>query len=205
MRFATLLATPGVTEICELRSPFGFMAFHGGNLERMTDEIAEVAAERSGSSLYAVVQAPPLREHLPSTEVNPEASPALARFLSHVEVVVALHGYGRQGLWTSLLVGGTNRQLAHTLADNLRAYLPDYEVVDDPAAIPSDLRGQHPRNPVNRPTGAGVQLELPPRVRGLTPHAAGFERVDGRIAPTDALIDALVATAAHWALSGREP
>ncbi|MEY2407214.1 MAG: hypothetical protein QOG39_2130, partial [Acidimicrobiaceae bacterium] len=30
--FSELLAHPGVEEVCELRSPFGVMAFHGGNL-----------------------------------------------------------------------------------------------------------------------------------------------------------------------------
>ena len=86
MRFAELLATPGVEELCELRSTFGFMAFHGGNLERVTDVIASVAAERSGASLYAVVQPPPMREHLPSTQVSPDASPVLARFLDHAQL-----------------------------------------------------------------------------------------------------------------------
>ena len=38
-------------------------------------------------------------------------------------------------------------------------------LVDDVAEIPSGLRGQHPRNPVNRPANHGVQLELPPTAR----------------------------------------
>jgi phage replication-related protein YjqB (UPF0714/DUF867 family) len=32
--------------------------------------------------------------------------------------------------------------------------------------MPEALRGVHPSNPVNRAPGGGVQLELPPRVRG---------------------------------------
>ena len=35
--FAELLALPGVEEHCELRSTFGFMAYHGGALEEATD------------------------------------------------------------------------------------------------------------------------------------------------------------------------
>ena len=42
-----LLAQPGVEEVCELRSRFGVMALHGGNLERGTDVIAAAAAERA--------------------------------------------------------------------------------------------------------------------------------------------------------------
>ncbi len=198
MRFRELLATDGVEEVSELRSRFGVMAFHGGNLERMTDEIATVAAERSGASLYAVIQTFPMREHLPSIEVSPDASDRLAEFVDHVDVVIAVHGYGREGMWTDLLLGGRNRQLAAHLAGHMRSALPDYSIVDDAEAIPVPLRGFHPENPVNRPRQGGVQLELPPRVRGLTPHASAFDRVNGRIPPTNALIDALVAAIETW-------
>ena len=43
--FKALLDTTGVREVCELRSRVGFMAYHGGNLEEMTDVIAHRAAE----------------------------------------------------------------------------------------------------------------------------------------------------------------
>lgn len=198
MRFRELLANEGVEEVCELRSRFGVMAFHGGNLERMTDEIATVAAERAGASLYAVIQTFPMREHLPSIEVSPDASDTLAEFVDHVDVVIAVHGYGREGLWTSTLLGGSNRHLASSLASRLRVHLPAFHAVDDTEAIPTELRGMHRDNPVNQPPFGGVQIELPPRVRGLTPHAARFERIDGRIPWTESLICALSETAAAW-------
>jgi phage replication-related protein YjqB (UPF0714/DUF867 family) len=169
-RFAELLAHDGVEEDLVLRSRFGFLAFHGGNLEVGTDVVAADAADAAGASLYAVRQPEGLRWHLPSVEVTPEDSPALGAFLDHVEVAVALHGYGRDGQWTTLLAGGRNRALAAHVAEHLRAALPEgYEVVDDLAAIPPELRGVHPDNPVNRCPGGGVQLELPPRVRSRTP------------------------------------
>ena len=111
-RFAELLAHDGVEEDLELRSPFGLMAFHGGNLEEGTDVIAAAVAEQAGASLYAVRQPVGLRWHLPSVEVGPADSPALAAFLDHVDVAVAIHGYGRDGMWTTLLLGGRNRDLA---------------------------------------------------------------------------------------------
>jgi phage replication-related protein YjqB (UPF0714/DUF867 family) len=205
VRFAELLALPDVHEHVSLGSSFGFMAFHGGNLERMTDEIASVAAERCGASLYTVVQEYPRREHLPSTQVTPDASSKLASFLDHVDVVIAIHGYGRQGMWTSLLLGGKNRVLAHQLGSNLRLTLPDYVIVDDLVEVPTDLSGQHRDNPCNRPRLGGVQLELPPRVRGLTPHAADQPRTDGRIPATNALIDGLVMTAEQWTARATVP
>jgi phage replication-related protein YjqB (UPF0714/DUF867 family) len=181
-----------------LRSRFGFMAFHGGNLERMTDVIASKAAEQCGASLYAVRQPAPMKQHIASTKVRPEESDALAGFLEHVEVVIAVHGYGRDGLWQSLLLGGQNRPLAAHVGDHLRAELPEFSIVDDMEQIPTDLAGQHPHNPVNKPAQTGVQLELPPRVRGLTPHALTMERVDGRIAWTNSVIRALSNAVTTW-------
>jgi len=196
--FAALLATPGVEEVLEFRSPFGFMAFHGGGLEEVTDVVASLAAEQSDASYYAVLHPRALDVHLPSTAFRPEGSPQLAAFLDHVEVAVAVHGFGRVGFWTSLLVGGTNRALADHLADHLRPALPEYEIVTDLEAIPDGLRGLHRRNPVNRPRDGGVQLELPPRVRGRTPLSPP-PGPDGLSPPTRALIDALAAAARSWA------
>jgi len=198
-RFAELLAHDGVEEDLELRSSFGFMAFHGGNLEEGTDVIAAAAAEQAGASLYAVRQPSSLRWHLPSIEVGPQDSAALAAFLAHVEVAVAVHGYGREGLWTSVLLGGQHRALADHLADHLRAALPGYDVVSDLAAIPIDLRGVHRRNPVNLPTAGGVQLELPPRTRSRTVPLWAELPPDEPIPHQVALIGALVAAARTWA------
>jgi phage replication-related protein YjqB (UPF0714/DUF867 family) len=164
-RFAELLASDGVEEDVELRSTFGFMAFHGGNLEEGTDVIAAAAAEAAGASLYAVRQPVGLRWHIPSTQVSPAESPALDAFLGHVQVAVAVHGYGRDGMWTTLLLGGQHRPLAAHVGAHLRTGLPGYTVVDDLGAVPGELRGVHPDNPVNRCAGGGVQLELPPRTR----------------------------------------
>ncbi len=195
--FDELLAHPGVEEVSELGSTFGFMAYHGGSLEEVTDVVAREAAARSGASLYAVVQPPDFRWHIPSTAVRPEQSTALAAFLDHVDVVVTVHGYGRQDFWTTLLLGGRNRVLAEHLAGHLHTTLPDYTVVTDLDEIPQALRGLHPENPVNLPRGGGVQLELPPRVRGRSPIWADWEG-PGLVPHTEALIDGLAAAARSW-------
>jgi phage replication-related protein YjqB (UPF0714/DUF867 family) len=186
--FADLLAHDGVTERVELASRFGFMAFHGGSLERGTAEVAVAAAAASGASLYTVEQPEDLRWHLPSHLVGPEGSPGLAKFLDHIDVVVSIHGYGREGFWTRLLLGGGNRELAARVGAALRAGVPGFDVVDDLDAIPAALRGLHPENPVNRARAGGVQLELPPRVRNLGPH--------GRPEYVDALVAALAGVVA---------
>jgi phage replication-related protein YjqB (UPF0714/DUF867 family) len=192
--FADLLAQPGVIETLELRSRFGFLAFHGGSLEQVTDTIAIAAADRSNASLYVVAQPPELRWHIPSRLVTPDASPKLRDFLDHVEVAVAIHGYGREGRWTDILVGGGNRELGALVADAVSAALPDYTVVRDLHQVPAELRGLHPDNPVNKLRGGGVQLELPPRVRGLGPVWADWAG-PGLPPPTTALIEALASVA----------
>jgi len=194
--FAQLLAHDGVTEECELRGPFGFMAFHGGGLEETTDVIARAAAERADASYYGVLHPPHWELHLPSTRVAPSQSPTLAAFIDHVDVVVTVHGFGRPALMTSLLLGGQNRELAAHVAGHLRAALPAYDVLDDLDAIPKELRGIHDRNPVNLPTHRGVQIELPPRVRGSSPLWWDWE---GGLTPhTEALIAALAEAATTY-------
>lgn len=201
--FAELLERPGVTELCELRGRFGFCAFHGGNLERVTEQIAAEAAARSGASFYGVLQPSGMRHHIPSALVSPAESPKLESFIDHCDVVVAVHGYGRRGHFTSLLVGGQNRELASHVAHHVRAELPAYRTIDEIEEIPRALRGLHPDNPCNLPSRGGVQLELPPRIRGLSPLARYWPSTapDQRRFPhVDRLIDGLAAAAASWAV-----
>jgi len=199
-QFGDLLAHDGVEEVLELRGRFGFMAYHGGSLEEMTDVVARAAAEQSGASYYGVHQPPDLQWHLPSTAIDPGASPALAAFLEHVDVVVTIHGFGRQGFWATLLLGGGNRELADHLGGELRVALPAYEIATDLERIPLPLRGLHPRNPVNLPRGGGVQIELPPRVRGQSPLWWDWDG-PGLTPHTLALVDALARAAATWPLA----
>jgi phage replication-related protein YjqB (UPF0714/DUF867 family) len=168
---AELLAHDGVVEELALRSTVGFLALHGGSLERETDQIAREAAEAAGASLYALSQPDDLRWHIPSVRMDPADSSALGWFLDHVDVVLSVHGYGRDGMFTTLLLGGANRSVATHAAGHLRDALPGYRVEDDLGAIPKLLRGQHPDNPVNRTRGGGVQIELPPRIRLQGPNA----------------------------------
>lgn len=197
--FAELLATPGVDEVCELRGRFGFMAYHGGALEEMTDVIARTAAERSGASYYGVHQPKGMEWHIPSTKVSPDASDLLAEFLEHVDIVVTVHGFGRRGYFATLLLGGQNRDLAEHVGASLRIRLPAYEIATDLERIPNELRGLHARNPVNLPRLQGVQIELPPRVRGTTPLFWDWE---GPSLPphTASLVDGLVEAATTWEL-----
>ena len=197
-QFAELLAMDGVQEVCELRSRIGFMAYHGGSLEEQTDVIAGLAAERSGASYYAVLQPDDVQWHIPSHKVSPRSSPQLRGFIDHVSIVITIHGFGRRDHFTSVLLGGQNRNLADHVARHLTPRLPDYEIVTELDRIPKDLRGLHPDNPVNLPSEQGVQIELPPRIRGSSPIWADWDRTE-MVPPMASLIDGLVDAAALWA------
>jgi phage replication-related protein YjqB (UPF0714/DUF867 family) len=186
--WSELLARSDVIERAVRRSPVGLMAFHGG-LEGGTLEIAAGAADECGASLYTVEQPVGLRWHVPSNTVDPACAPALAQWLSHVEVAIAVHGYGRPSRPRQVLLGGTNRRFAALIGEALQASLAGFAIVDDLALIPVELRGLHPANPVNRPVAGGVQLELPPSARGTSPGSDGARSL---------VVQALVAAIRNW-------
>jgi phage replication-related protein YjqB (UPF0714/DUF867 family) len=207
---ADLLREPGVEEILELRSEVGFMALHGGTQDRVTDEIAVQAAARAGASLYAVVQPPNLRWHIPSYRHDPAESDALRRFLDHARVVISVHGYGCDGWWMdwrppgyegsrlgrfharqAFLLGGRDRDRALALGERLRKALPDYPALDDLAQFPKGAWGVDERNPVNLAAEGGVQVECPARVRGLGSPSC---RADIPV-----LVEVLASVACEWA------
>ena len=97
------------------------MALHGGSLERGTAEVARRAARRLRRvALRRRAARRPAVAH-PVAPVRPGGrARTSAAFLDHVEVVISVHGYGREGWWTRLLVGGANRELAARAADTLR-------------------------------------------------------------------------------------
>jgi phage replication-related protein YjqB (UPF0714/DUF867 family) len=192
-----LLTDPGVTEEVVLRSRFGFMAIHGGGLEQMTDVIAERAADAADASLYVVRHPDHYPHHLPSARYRAAESERLAEFLSHVDVAVSLHGYGRIGRSTHLLAGGGNRALAEHVATHVT--VPGYQVITDIDAIPRELRGLHPDNPVNQVRAGGTQLELTPRIRGISPRSQ-LPGDDGISPATSGLVQGLVAAARSWGL-----
>lgn len=162
--FDRLLSCCDVEEHVVLGSRLGFLALHGG-IEPGTEGIARVAAATTGASAYVVTQPRSLGWHISSHHIDPARVPRLAAFLDHVDVAVSVHGYFRPERPDAILVGGGRRDLAGDLAARLRTVVDEMPVVDDVARIPRAMRGVDPRNPVNRPRGGGVQLELPHRAR----------------------------------------
>ena len=206
-----LLDIPGVEEECVLRSVVGFMALHGGSQDRGTDRIARRAAERSGASFYAIVQPEWLRVHLTSRRHDPDHSAALRGFLTHVRIAISIHGFGRDSfaLWidptlgfmidpygpavrngqtaplTGIIVGGQNAALLDSARDLLRDRFPGFHVADERLRL-----GFHPQNPANLPAAHGVQIELPPGLRGIGDY--GERLLPGDDEVTSELLAALI-------------
>jgi phage replication-related protein YjqB (UPF0714/DUF867 family) len=188
MDLADLLAIPGIKEECILRSNVGFLALHGGSQDRGTDQIARRAAEEAGASYYAIVQPPGLRVHLTSRLHDPRHSAKLRSFCAHVDVAISVHGFGRDSfaLWhdpgrgliveaygpamrgaqtgplRGIILGGRNAPLLEAARELFRGRFDGYHVADERVRL-----GFHPDNPVNLPSAHGVQIELPPGLRGI--------------------------------------
>jgi phage replication-related protein YjqB (UPF0714/DUF867 family) len=188
MDLAELLTLPGVREECVLRSRVGFLALHGGSQDRGTAQIAQRAAEQTDSSYYAIVQPCGLRVHLTSRLHNPAHSAQLRAFLEHVDIAVSVHGFGRDGfaLWLDpdrglmiepygpemkghqtgplrgIIVGGRNTPLLDAARQLFHGRFTGYHLADERVRL-----GFHPDNPVNLPSAHGVQVELPPGLRGI--------------------------------------
>lgn len=211
MDLADLLALPGVEEVCELRSSVGFLALHGGSQDRGTHEIASQAAERSGASYYAIVQPPDLRVHLTSRKHDPAQSEKFSAFLEHVDLAISVHGFGRDSLTLAVdfgraaciepygperrgrqtgplqgvILGGLNPNLVDIGRTLLADRFPGYRVGGEQIRL-----GFHPENPVNLPKAHGVQIELPPSLRGIG--AFGEHLIPSSDGLVPDVIDALV-------------
>ena len=188
MDLAELLSWPGVQEICELGSAVGLMALHGGSQDRGTHEIASRTAQQTGASYYTIIQPSRLRFHLTSRHHNPDDSDQLQAFLQHVEIAISVHGFGRDrfaltadpvggvvvepygpalrgrqsGPLRGIIVGGGNAELLDVARRLFHDRFTGYHVADERVRL-----GFHPDNPVNLPSLHGVQVELPPGLRGI--------------------------------------
>ena len=229
MDLAELLMMPGVREEFVLRSNVGFMALHGGSQDRGTEQIARRAAEQVGASYYAIVHPSGLRVHLTSRLHDPDHSACLRAFLDHVEVAISVHGFGRDGfaLWRDpsrglviepygpalrgkqtaplrgIIVGGLNEQLLHEARQLFDGRFAGYHVADERVRL-----GFHPDNPVNLPSAHGVQVELPPGLRGIGAFGETLiPRQDGVVREVVAALVELATRAAACcsALPGLEP
>ncbi len=189
---SNFLKSSEVFEEFSIRSEIGIMAYHGGTLEKATDSIARETAEQTGASYYGLIQTNDDPLHFPSTKLNEYASEILNEFFQHVKLVITIHGYGREHLFHSVLLGGRNRALASHIASFLKIELPDYSFISDIEDIPKELRGLHPKNPVNIPPFTGVQVELPPTLRWNREEWGWSDNSGvGRAKHVDAIISAL--------------
>jgi phage replication-related protein YjqB (UPF0714/DUF867 family) len=150
---------------------------------------------------------------------DPEHSAHLRAFLEHVDVAISLHGFGREGfaLWLDpggglivepygpavrgkqtgplrgIIVGGLNAPLLEAARELFQGRFAGYHVADRRVRL-----GFHPDNPVNLPTAHGVQVELPPGLRGIGDFGESLHpRQDGIVSEVVAALVELAAQAAE--------
>jgi len=93
-----------------------------------------------------------------------------------------LYGPALRGTQTGplrgIIVGGRNSDLLQAARRHLRDRFAGYHVADERVRL-----GFHPDNPVNLPSAAGIQIELPPGLRGIGDFGECLEpREDGVVA-----------------------
>ncbi|MEU6769924.1 poly-gamma-glutamate hydrolase family protein [Streptomyces sp. NPDC046759] len=183
---------PMVATLVPGRGGIGLLALHGSN-EGGTAQLAETVARRCGATSLVFTQPGARRPvHIPSPRMAADDCVLLREFLERVRLTVSLHGHMRPEAPHSVFLGGRHREAAQVLAEALTAHAPRFPAVTDLTAIPSGLRGVHPRNPVNLTPLGGVQVELPLPART----SGGTDNPPGRVA--DALaagVEALGRTA----------
>ena len=105
-----------------------------------------------------------------------------------MDIAISVHGFGREGfaLWLDadrgliiepygpavqgkqteplrgIILGGLNAQLLDSARRLFQRRFAGYHVADERIRL-----GFHPDNPVNLPSAHGVQVELPPGLRGI--------------------------------------
>ena len=166
--FDELLAHPGVEEIVELRSTFGFMAYHGGSLEEVTDVVATAAAEQAGASLYA---RPPAAPASGGTSRRPRCDPEHSQALARVP-----RSRGRRRDRARLRARGHLDDAARRRPEpharrprRVRTCGPRCPTTRSPPTSTRSrraLRGLHPENPANLPRAGACSSSCRPACEG---------------------------------------
>jgi phage replication-related protein YjqB (UPF0714/DUF867 family) len=169
--FQIALADPGMQEYSELHSNIGVMAFHGGAIEKGTEQIARCIADKTNSSFYIASgrkTSNNLSLHVTSTSILSTDSQKLSDFLFSVKTAISIHGHNRDD---KIYVGGLNKELRLKVALQLAKAFPG-RVVSDVSKMPNDLSATSEKNIVNAPIYKGVQIELP---KSLRPYDSDYD------------------------------
>lgn len=137
-------------EVIERDSPVAVLALHGGAIEPGTDTLARAVAGEE-FSFYAFRSLAPEKgrlHHVTSHRFDEPRCLALAR---RSRVALSIHGHDGATPW--VFPGGRNPALRRMVMDALiRSRVP--------VRFSPRLMGLHPRNVVNLPETAGVQIEV---------------------------------------------
>ena len=160
-------------------SPVSVIAFHGGQIEEGTTEIAREIARLGQYKYYSFIgkkQNKNLELHITSTKFDHK--PCMEMVVNSV-ATIAVHGADEPE--DLIYVGGKNFVHAHFIKYELR--LDGFKVVDE---IRPGLEGYSPLNLCNRNMrNAGVQLELSEGLRARLFGVPDWKKRDKRSTPTN--------------------
>ena len=160
--FNEILKNKNVLEFYFAGKSPGIMAYHGGAIEKGTEQIARAIISHgfAGYIVSARARNNHWSFHVGSQHIKPNDSEKLRTFISCVDSAIAIDGQARDN---NIYVGGLNTELRCKIAEALSEEF--LGVVSDLKKIPSNLRGISKINIVNKPEYKGVQIELPKNLR----------------------------------------
>lgn len=135
------------------------IAIHGGRIEEGSDTLAELIAG-ADLNFYAFIAKKPANNrelHVTSTHFN---DPRLLALATKSKIMISIHGFKEEEK-DEICVGGGNVALRDLIATDLSALKLGISITT-PCA---QFGGSDARNPVNRSSLQGVQLELSGHLR----------------------------------------
>lgn len=162
--FQIALADPGMQEYSELHSNIGIMAFHGGAIEKGTEQIARCIANKTNSSFYIASGRKPANNlilGIDPTNILQTDSQKLSDFIFSVKTSVSILGHNRDD---KIYIGGLNKELRLKIALQLAKAFPG-RVVSDVSKMSNEFSAISEKNIVNAPIYKGVQINLPKSLR----------------------------------------
>lgn len=137
-------------EVIERDSPVVVLALHGGAVEPGTDTLARAVAGEE-FSFYAFRSLAPEKGRLHHVTSHRFDEPRCLALVRRSRVALSIHGHDGATPW--VFPGGRNPALRRMVMDALiRSRVP--------VRFSPRLMGLHPKNIVNLPEAAGVQLEV---------------------------------------------
>ena len=144
------------------------IAPHGGDIEKQTDEQAELVGKQLSSKYVSKWTCKGFKQgggaydrwHITSTDISEESFPKLKKIIGrHFEYSIAFHGWDHDSICIGGSIPSDLKQQIKTAIGNVVSGSGIVVAKDDDGSCPDDFNGTDPKNIVNRLSAKGVQIE----------------------------------------------